>query len=215
MSQFSNSSWGSSERFSPAPPPPRRMSTGLIVALCVIGMLVVGGGVLGGGWYAWLQLGKDSAETREIIATDLLTAIDVPKNWRSMPDDHEDASIFAGNLFAENYVLVISEFKSEVPVKTLKEYLGLVTAHARSQMASHFVMHEEFETDYRGLPAFFYRFQGMESGHPIIFIGNVIETEQCFHHVMTWTLAHREARNRPILDTVRMSFRERVPQPTQ
>jgi len=154
------------------------------------------------------SLRNESTSLKQIVAKDGVTEISVPTSWKVDIMSHPEASIEAGNIFAENYSVVLTERKDELPGATFDQYYEIVLSNMRN--GSPFLKFDPpVETTINGLTARNFRVQGNVDGVPIVYYNAVVESDRHFHQIMTWTLVNRETKNAPILTQVRDSFKVR------
>lgn len=197
-----------------APPPKKKgLSIGVILGI-VFGILLVAVLACGGFiFFAIRQVAVDSTELVTRNTSDGVAALQLPKNWTPLVGAmaNPEASLQMGNLFAETYVLVISETKEEISdvmgAATLDEYSDLII---NNMVASNpgFSGTPKVSTPLNGMPAYHFKVRGTIEGNRVVFIGAVLEGEEHFHQVLCWTLQDLEAKNTAKLESVIQSFRE-------
>lgn len=153
------------------------------------------------------RMTTDSAAFKEVFSNDGISAISIPTNWNMNVAPHEDAAIQAGNLFSENYLVVITEGKDEFEDATLDQYYNVVVANMRAS-STEMQVDPFVDAQINGLAARLVRMTGVIDGIPIVYLNAILESENNFHQIVTWTLSSRESKNSPVLMKVRDSFRE-------
>ncbi len=120
------------------------------------------------------------------------------------------ATLQIGNLFDEEYLIVISDVKGE-----LGEDFGLQDfAEIASEQTADAVEDGEsgdlVEMEFGGLPGYRREVRGTIEGNDIsYFLGNV-EGKERFYQIMAWTLTDRKAKVFPRLEPAAATFTELV-----
>ena len=130
--------------------------------------------------------GTPDTESRNLISRDSLCQITLPKHWVVMKDLNDEASLQAGNSFREEYMIILSDYKSDF-VGTLEDHanvtsqslLGLLEGGTKSDF-------EMFEIN--GLRTLQCEITGVSDLTRIVYLHTTIEGELCYYQVLTWTL---------------------------
>lgn len=211
----------------PVQVPAQQQSSGKIVLiLAAVGVLMVGGCLVlaVAGFLGIRTLAQDSKEFESVSGTDGLSQLMVPKNWNAIPSHlaNPDASIQIGNLFSENYALVISERRGDIEALqwvpgehqatladgvNVESYSELILNMMRTS-TSKMEVTDTTQVEINGLAGIRHRIAATAEGADIVYYMLILESAQYFHQVQTWTLANREAKNMPLLKKVANSFRE-------
>lgn len=131
----------------------------------------------------------------------------VPGGWRENPSLNDKATIKAANAIEEQYVIVISEPKSDFTSEmTLDEFTNLT----RDSIISNLVLPQATEptsNTINGNDARAYEVEGSIKNIKLAYRVATVETPEHYHQVITWTLLSRKAKNQPVLQKVIDSFK--------
>lgn len=188
--------------------PQRSSSRRWIIAAAVVAglvgllfCLIVGVGVLS-------LLGK-RVEPTVVTATDGQSQLTVPTGWKVQEDLNEQAEIQVGNLLQEQYMVVLTENKSDFDDVNLEQYadgtLGAVLEMVET---------DEYPTPrsltINGKPAIQYELHGtIDNMKAAYWLTNVEGTDN-YYQVVAWTLESKAEKNEPVFEEVVQSFREVV-----
>lgn len=189
-----------------APPPKKSNKTlwiilGVIAFFMLLGMVVVCGGLAFIG-----SMAKNSSTTKSVKSANGALEIAVPSNWNKMALN-DVADVQYGNPLSESYVIVISEPKSDIEGMPLDEYATAAIALLSEDAAS--------PQDNGPTPVAIGTLSGLQyelhrkvDGIAVVYWVTVIEGQESFHQVISWTLASKETENEAVLKQVAQSFRE-------
>lgn len=179
---------------------------GIVCGILLVAVLVCGVSI----FFVVRQIAADSQELVVRNTSDGVASLQLPKNWTPLKVNPE-ASLQMGNLFAETYVLVISETKDEISTvmddATLDDYSDLIINNM-VETTPGLLATPKVSAPLNGMPAYHFKARGPVEGHAVVFIGVLIEGKQHFHQVLCWTLLDREAKNTAKLEGVIQTFRE-------
>lgn len=151
--------------------------------------------------------GCGPGEPQSITSSDSVSSITIPGNWDTNLPLNAEACIEVGNMFAEQYVAVITESKSDFPAgTTLKDYSEETRGFTIS--ASNGSPTSPKSVNINGMPGLRVEIKGIIDGLPIIYFHVSVEGTNHFHQVIAWTLTDLEDENRDVLNSVIRSFKE-------
>lgn len=151
---------------------------------------------------------EKSQAPKDIFATDNSCKITVPGNWQTRTDLQEDAVLQAANTFSEQYVVVITEGKTDFSEDTsLSDYAQLLKS-ATKQNVSDITFSEIKNIQINGLPAVQYEGEGTVEKIKIKWLFNLIDSGKKYHQLVLWTLPSKYEKNKPIFDDVINSFKD-------
>jgi hypothetical protein len=207
-----------SSHYAPAPAPKKNSSAKtILIVLSVFGIMgFLGLALLAGGvFYFVSQARNDSDELVLVNSTDRVSTILLPSNWAQFPpsERNADASIQYANLFAERYVMVISESKSDLNGLLDTSSSNAISAYnelVQDGLAAALTIKRDSQTEatINGMPGFRCKLSGDVDGVDIVYWVSVVEGKNDFHQVHVWTTAALETKNKPILFNVANSFKE-------
>lgn len=134
----------------------------------------------------------------------------VPGNWSRQTDLNKEASLQAANPREELYVIVIKESKSDFPKSaTIDTVTNLVKDNAREAIINA-TFTEPLPTLINGNFARQFEVGGNVSSIDAKYLYTIVETQQYYYQVITWTLADRFTKNKTKMRDVSNSFREMI-----
>lgn len=195
--------------FSPPSSVPQRSSSRKWIIAAVIGAslvgllfcLIVGVGVLS-------LLGK-RVEPTVVTATDGQSQLTVPGSWKVQKDLNDLAEIQVANLLQEQYMIVLTENKSDFEDVDLAQYADGTLGVAL----------ESIETDdnpspksvtVNGKPAIQYELHGTVDNLKAVYWFTSVEGTDNYYQIVAWTLASKAEKNAPVFEEVVQSFQEVV-----
>lgn len=129
-------------------------------------------------------------EDRAIITDDGLLKITLPSHWKLLDNLNEVATFQAGNLFREEYMIVISDSKLDF-TGGLYEFSeaalnGLLINLQEAQQNS------QTELEINGMKAVQYDISGTLNNVNITYLYTLIEGEANFYQIYNWTLSSKK-----------------------
>jgi hypothetical protein len=175
--------------------------TGTLGLLFIVGSLAFG-------FYSGFQAVKEGRKAGEFTTSDGLAMITGAAGWRILELNSEDATLSVGNLFAEEYLIVISEAKSIFePGFGLTDFAEVASEQTIDSIEGAIVTELVAKT-VNGMPAFEREISGEIEGIDITYFNTYLEGGSHFHQVLTWTLTKRKEKTMPNLKAAAASFRE-------
>jgi hypothetical protein len=192
-----------------AVPPPRSSRWPLVVAMIAAGAVglclcaIVTVGVLS-------LLGRRVETPTIITATDGQSQLTVPSTWTTQTDLNEVAELQVANLRQEQYVIVLTENKSDFVGVDLDLYADETLAILLESLAIN------GEPTRRALtvnnkPALQYQVRGTINNLQVVYWITSIEGTHNYYQVAAWTLASKAEQNAPVFEQVVQSFQEVIP----
>ena len=182
-----------------------------VVALC---------GLLGAVSLAASSLGKaiqsgasEGARKIKLASDDGRYRIEVPKSWKEMPELNEAAGIVAGNVFREQYVLVIENAKSDF-VGDLASFDKLTSDGLRENLKDPEISEPE-KRKVGAYPALHRRVVGTSDNIRVVYQISSVESADSFYQVMMWTTPTRETGALPVFREVIDSFSTKAGPPEE
>jgi hypothetical protein len=135
----------------------------------------------------------------------------VPAGWRVNASLNDKADIKAANTSEEQYVIVITEPKSDFTAEmTLDEFTNVTRESIISNLGTPEATEPRAVT-VSGNDARAYDVEGAIKNVKLAYRVTTVETSEHYHQVITWTLLSRKDKNLPILQKVIDSFRTTGP----
>jgi acyl carrier protein len=187
-----------------------RKTRGWIIGAVVSGVVALGG-LLGAAGLAASSLGKalqsskaEGARKKRIASADGSFRLEIPGNWKEMPELNEDAGIAAGNALREQYVVVIENPKSDY-VGDFEDFDKLTTGMLTGNLEKAEISAPQ-DREIGGYPARHRRLAGTTENIRVVYQISSIETGDAFYQVLMWTIPSREAAALPVFREVIDSF---------
>ena len=187
-----------------------RKSKGWIVATIIAGTvsLVMVGVVAVYGVRFGSKALKEQQAVQVFTTTDGLATVTGAPGWRVLDLESGDATLSIGSLAAEEYLLVISELKSDFEVDfTLSDFAEIASQQTIDTVKEP-VSGELMEKTIQGLSAYEREVSGTIEGTDVSYVNHYVEGREHFYQVMAWTLTNRKERAFPRLRAAADSFTE-------
>lgn len=187
-----------------------RKTRGWIICAVASGVVALGG-LLGAAGLAANSLGKviqsgkaEGGGKTKLASDDGRYRIEVPKSWKEMPELNEAAGIVAGNVFREQYVLVIENAKSDF-AGDLASFDKLTSDGLKENLKSPEISEPE-KRNVGAYPALHRRVAGTSDNVRVVYQISSVESADAFYQVMMWTIPPRESTAMPVFREVIDSF---------
>jgi TM2 domain-containing membrane protein YozV/type II secretory pathway pseudopilin PulG len=153
--------------------------------------------------------GQQVAVNRQwVIADDNLTKMSVPTSWEEHPEFTEVAGIEYANLQREQYLVVISEPKTDFTSNTdVFGYNDLLQQNLRDSISNLQVKYLG-EVQINGMNGLKYELKGEIDNLKIVYLQVALEGEDHFHQLLFWTLPSRWRSNLELFEEALVSFAE-------
>jgi len=151
---------------------------------------------------------ENSQTPQTLTASDGCCQVTVPGNWRTQNDLNSEATIQAGNLPAELYIIVIRESKEDFGRKADLDFFTNGVRENFKQTNAESVLSEPVSIIINGHSAKQFEAAGEVENIKAKYLYATVETSDNFYQIMTWTLSSRYAKNKSILSEVINSFKE-------
>ena len=187
-----------------------RKSKGWIVATIVAGTIslaMIGVGAVYGFRFGSKAL-KEQRAVQVFATSDGLASVSGAPGWRVLDLGAEDATMSIGNLVAEEYLLVISELKSDFDADFKLSDFAEIASQQTIDTVEGAVAGELVEKTIQGLPAYEREVSGTIEGTDVSYFNSYVEGREHFYQVMAWTLTNRKEKAFPRLRAAADSFTE-------
>ena len=189
-----------------AAPSPRRSVPGWAIALLVAGALgalalcaIVGIGAL-------TLLGR-TVEPTVVTAIDGQSQVTVPGTWKSRDDLNDQAELQVANPAREQYLIVLTEARSDLVGFTLETYAQTVLDNLAVSLDDPTIS-EARPLTLGGRPAVQYEVRGTVDRIRAVYWLTAVEGSSSYFQVLTWTIESKAEGNAQVLQDVVASFRE-------
>lgn len=180
---------------------------GWLAGLVISTLLLITGVTLflAGAWNGFQKASQLAKTPHGVTTTDQAITLQIPGNWKDLPELLEEATLRKGNLIREEYLVTIPESKADYP-GTLEDaatagaarVLTAVTDPERS---------EPKELTLDGHRAIQYELTGNSGKHRVVYFQTTVETKDSFQHLLMWTLENKREAAVPIFNGVLESAR--------
>jgi bifunctional DNA-binding transcriptional regulator/antitoxin component of YhaV-PrlF toxin-antitoxin module len=134
--------------------------------------------------------------------------ITVPAGWRENAGLKSNASIKAGDLRQEMYVLVMTQPKDDFADDVTLDKFTELTLKSISKNVGSAESSPPLPIKINGQEGRQYEVQGIVDSLKIAYLITTVETPEHYHKIVTWTLRSRIDKNQHTLEEVTNSFRE-------
>lgn len=198
----------------------KKSKTWRVLTFVSAGLLIVTGGLLIWDVFTFTSnlLGNQD-DSQKIPANRIITSIDslcqlqIPKHWSLLNDLHEDATMQAGNLKREEYLIILTDLKIDFG-GTLQEHVALTIGSMLENIEGAKAGVPE-ELIINGYSAIKNRIDGTVDFTKIVYIIHTIEGQSAFYQVLMWTLPSKENQAIQVFEEVISTFREIKTIPSQ
>jgi hypothetical protein len=187
-----------------------RKTKGWIIGAVVsglIGLLFIGG-TLGVGFYTGFKAAKASREAQVFTSTDGLYSLTGAPGWRVLDLEAPDATLQVGNLFAEEYLIVIPDARAELGEDFLLQEFAEIASGQTLESVGEGEAGDLVEVEVGGLPGYRREVRGIIEGNDISYHLTYLEGKDHFYQIMAWTLTEKKATVFPKLEAAAASFSE-------
>jgi hypothetical protein len=146
-----------------------------------------------------------AVERKECKALDGTIAVNVPGDWIDMPQLNALATIRAGNKSKEQYLIVISEPKSDFQDMTLETH-HQTTRNQMLQKMKNGSGTNPTTKKINGYPALQDELHGTRENTNVVFLHTTVDTGDHYHQILAWTLKSRWVKHKDLLSEVTNSF---------
>ncbi|MEQ1861804.1 MAG: hypothetical protein ABMA13_17945 [Chthoniobacteraceae bacterium] len=184
-----------------------KRTKGWIIAASIVSVVAFAGLAVGGAFaFREIRAAAQAKTARKpIVSEDGWVSLQIPGAWKSLPDLNRESMLKAGNVFAEEYLMVFSDPRTDF-TGTLDEFATLTTDRMRGQLQNSSAA-EAHPLTIDGLRAIRTLFEGTTGKVRISYLHTSIETPDGFHQIVQWTLPSKKAKAFPIFEEVAASFR--------
>lgn len=152
---------------------------------------------------------KSGSGYKRLYAPERRFSIEVPSSWKENNNLSEDATLGAANLVQEGYVLVIVDpFEDLGESLDLDEYADLILSNMSSNIDNPRYGSELTQVVIDGWPGYQMVLHGEIENLKVTYLITLLERENNFYQVISWTLSSRFDRKREEFQYIAQSFRE-------
>jgi hypothetical protein len=152
------------------------------------------------------RIEQRSSDTNEVVSADGNARVRVPEDWSELKNLNDAAEIQAGNKRKEQYILVLSENKSDLAAMNLAQH-HRITRDAMLKKMTDVSASEPVEVTINGQSALQDEITGTQEGTNIVFLHTTVEGDKHFHQILAWTSKSRWDAHKEKLREVTRTFR--------
>lgn len=162
------------------------------IVLSGIPLILIAGGMMYGFYqgYKSAKVGTSSARTNIVMVPDTKLSLNIPSHWSNLNDLNDAASLGMGNLFREEYLVVIAESKADFD-GNLTDYSDL-TVTSMIDSIDHATAGSPVSLTLNGLPAIQREFSGTVDRTKIAYVHTSVEGGEHYYQVICWTTPSRK-----------------------
>lgn len=151
-----------------------------------------------------LAMRAEAAKKKRVIAKDGGYEIEVPGDWKEMPELNEAAGIIAGHTFRGQYVLIIRNLKTDF-VGDLADFDDQSTNLLAENLTDSGISGREVR-NVGSYPGRYSRITGITDNMSLVYHSASVETDHAFYQLLAWTLPSREVVAMPVFQEIFDSF---------
>lgn len=173
----------------------------------VLGLLLVFGGV-GTAMFLGVSEARKQAVPRNFTLEGGVATVTGGPGWKVLDIGSEDADLGIGNIFSEQYLVVLAEPKADFPegydlAGFAELAFGQFAGTLEETQAS-----EPVAVTRQSLPRLRREMTAKGDGIRVFYLIDYAEGRDHYYQVMAWTLENRQTSGRPVLEAALDSFRE-------
>jgi len=149
---------------------------------------------------------ESAGRSTTVKSSDGKFQLTVPDGWKETSGLHDKARIQVANEGAELYVIVLTESKSDSGADTLDKFTELMRNALKEQKGATDTAQPESVT-VNGNEARQFELHGTLNNVKAVTLVNIVETQDHFHQVISWTSQAKYDENKATLKQVIDSFR--------
>jgi hypothetical protein len=157
---------------------------------------------------AWAERSDTTSTgfTNEIASADGTERITAPASWKSLPELNKAASLAAGSGVQEEYLIVLSENKTDLSDFTLEKHHQFTRDHTVGKLKDGSAT-SSTQLTIDGHPALQDEISGTSDKTNIVFLHTTVDQGKYIHQILAWTLKSRWEAKKARLQEVTRSFR--------
>ncbi len=173
----------------------------------VVGLFMVLGGV-GFGVFLGLSEAKKQSVPMDFATENGSATVTGGPGWKVLEIGSEDADLGIGNIFSEQYLVVLAEPKANFPDGYDLEAFAELAYGQFAQTLTEIAAADPVSVSHQAIPRLRREISAKSDGIGVFYLIDYAEGRDHYYQVMSWTLREREAAGRPVLESALNSFRE-------
>ena len=146
-----------------------------------------------------------AVERKEMTSDDGKIRVMVPGDWVKLPQLHDAAPIRVGNKEKEQYLIVLTDAKSELQNMTLEKH-DQTTRDGMLEKMKDASASAPVSLTIGDHPAIQDELSGTKDGTDVVFLHTTVDTGEHYHQILAWTLKSRWEQNKELLREVTRTF---------
>lgn len=156
---------------------------------------------------SWAQTG--STRQNYAYSTDNSSRLVVPSRWEERSDLNAEANLQVADLRAEEYLITISEPKSDFPGNwTFRNHADVTRQLLLDNLGGAASVSSPSQLTINGRQAIQYEIRATIQGLKVVYLHTTVDGANTYHQLLAWTLADRYPNNQSVLQTTINSFEE-------
>lgn len=178
--------------------------SGILALVGLVGLVGVMANFVSKGVVAAREARASKPKTKSLASPDGHFQIQVPVDWKPMPELNEGASLGAGNFFDDQYVIVGETLRSDF-AGSLEDFAQPSVEELLDSVEDEQVSGPE-KRDVKQYPAIHYKVTGKVGLVRLVYFHTSLETPHAFYQIMAWTLPSKESEAEPVFRGIVESF---------
>jgi len=139
-----------------------------------------------------------AVERKEMTSDDSKIRVMVPGDWVKLPQLHDTAPIRVGNKEKEQYLIVLTDAKSDLGNMSLEKH-HQTTRDGMSEKMKDASASAPVSLTIGDHPAIQDELSGTKDRTDVVFLHTTVDTGEHYHQILAWTLKSRWEQNKELL----------------
>ncbi|GAB1260841.1 NINE protein [Aurantivibrio plasticivorans] len=138
---------------------------------------------------------KATVGSKTLRSVESTATLQVPSSWKEGVAENDEASINAGNIYREAYVLLLEEEDDEAYFSGLVDFGPAIEDYYASALTDFKLLSRSDITSDEGRPGKILKFSAHEDGYDIVYMVALYHDHNRYYQVFTWSLENRFSQN--------------------
>lgn len=144
-----------------------------------------------------------------VYSSNNASRVNVPGRWLERSDLNTEANLQVADLRAEEYLIIISEPKSDFPGNwTFRNHADVTRQLLLDNLGVNASVSSPAQIEIDGRQAVQYEIRTEIQGLQVVYLHTTVDGDNTYHQLLAWTLADRYPRNQTVLRSAISSFEE-------
>lgn len=180
----------------------------------IVGLLLVIGGIAAAVGMGIAEA-KKQALPKDFSTESGVATVTGASGWSVLDIGSEDADLGIGNIFSEQYLIVLAEPKADFPEGYDLAAFAELAYGQFSQTLADVEAGDPVEVSHHSLPRLRRELRAASEGIRIYYLIDYAEGRDHYYQVMSWTLEDRRLKGKPVLESALNTFRESAAVPPE